>query len=155
MSTIQQIFASHQTPPRAARTQAEPGRAATAQAEAPGRILVADDEEGVRAIVACVLNRQGYAVTQAPDGMAALEVLEQERDAYDLVILDVDMPRLNGYEAYQRIHARQPELPVLFISGAPDAMVWDLLAAQGLARLAKPFGIASLVGKVKGLLGAS
>jgi two-component system, cell cycle sensor histidine kinase and response regulator CckA len=150
MASIQQVFARHEAAPLP-RSQTSRGPATQVE-PATARILVADDEEGVRAIVACVLNRQGYAVTQAEDGQAALELLEAGREDYDMVILDVDMPRLNGYQTYQRIRASRPELPVLFISGAPDALVWDLLAAANLPRLTKPFSIASLVGRVRGLL---
>ncbi|KIG13891.1 Response regulator of zinc sigma-54-dependent two-component system [Enhygromyxa salina] len=78
------------------------------------RILVVDDEDGVREFMAEVLEDQGYEVDQASDGAAALTMLEAA--AYQLLLTDLKMPRLGGMELVRRIRAEQPELGVIVLS---------------------------------------
>ncbi len=78
-------------------------------------ILVVDDEAGVRSSLAGILGDEGYAVTAADSGEAGLAALEARR--YDLVLLDVWLPGLDGLEVLRRIRERDSELPVVVISG--------------------------------------
>jgi CheY-like chemotaxis protein len=80
-------------------------------------ILVADDEPLVRASVVRMLERAGHRVLAADDGEHALEIFEQSTERIDLVLLDVVMPRLGGFETYERMQMLRPDLPVLFTSG--------------------------------------
>ena len=79
------------------------------------RVLVVDDEGGVRASLAGILGDEGYAVEAVDTGEAALEALEARR--YDLVMLDVWLPGQDGLEVLRRIRERDAELPVVVISG--------------------------------------
>lgn len=75
------------------------------------RILVADDEEGFRSYVAHVLTKEGHAVTEAHDGLAALEATEQH--SFDLVVTDLAMPRMHGIDLIRHLRERQPEIEVI------------------------------------------
>lgn len=79
------------------------------------RILLAEDEAGVRDVAARGLERKGHAVDTAEDGLEALEALGAER--YDLLITDIVMPGLDGIALALRVARDQPHLPVLLITG--------------------------------------
>jgi two-component system nitrogen regulation response regulator NtrX len=78
-------------------------------------ILVVDDESGVRASLAGILGDEGYSVQALDSGEACLHALEGKR--YDLLLLDVWMPKMDGLETLSRVRALDPELPVVVISG--------------------------------------
>jgi len=85
------------------------------------RILVAEDEPALRHIAAIQLKRGGYSVGLARDGEHTLEQLAASvDDPYDLLLLDVMMPRMDGYTAYQEVHKLYPTLPVIFVSAHAD-----------------------------------
>ena len=81
-----------------------------------GHVLVVDDDEGFRAFVRKALEDAGYSVAEVPDGAAALAEVHKERPA--AVLLDVNMPRLSGYEVCRAIREELGfGLPVIFVSG--------------------------------------
>jgi len=84
-------------------------------------ILLVDDEENYRELIARVLTKAGYEVLQAADGMGALSLLE--RSNVDLVISDILMPVLNGYALVARLREKWPNMPVILTTGflSPDA----------------------------------
>jgi len=84
-------------------------------------ILLVDDEENYRELIAKVLTKAGYTVLQAADGMGALSLLE--RSNVDLVISDILMPVLNGYALVARLREKWPDMPVILTTGflSPDA----------------------------------
>lgn len=79
------------------------------------RILLVDDEPGVRFVLSAVLEQSGYAVDQAEDGFSALRKIQQSKP--DLVITDLRMPNMNGFELLFEIRTRFPEIPCVAISG--------------------------------------
>lgn len=79
------------------------------------KILLVDDEPGVRFVLSAVLEQSGYAVDQADDGFAALRKIQQSKP--DLVITDLRMPNMNGFELLFEIRTRFPEIPCIAISG--------------------------------------
>jgi two-component system nitrogen regulation response regulator NtrX len=79
------------------------------------QILVVDDEEGVRSSLTGILGDEGYAVDSVETGEACLEALGARR--YDLVLLDVWLPQMDGIETLSRVRTLDPELPVIVISG--------------------------------------
>jgi len=104
------------------------------------RALVVDDETSVRTLVARLLARRGYGVTQAEDGEAALRYLQDEE--FDLVLCDVRMPRLNGRALFAEVQARRPELARAFLFMTGDTLsadVAEFAAAHGITLLTKPF----------------
>jgi DNA-binding response OmpR family regulator len=104
------------------------------------RILVVDDEEPVRKMLSAFLSDRGHTVETAAGGKAGLEVLR--RGAVDLVLLDINMPDMNGIETLRRILAEDPRAAVIMISGAGD----ETLARRALEMgafdyIEKPFDI--------------
>lgn len=83
------------------------------------RILIADDEEVVRTSLNTILTKGGHDTAFAIDGEETVKKATTE--GFDLVLLDLDMPKLNGYEALKQIKAANPDLPVIFITGTGAA----------------------------------
>jgi two-component system response regulator FlrC len=79
------------------------------------KILIADDDREVRMVLYEALSRQGHAVTVAENGMMALDIFE--KNPADLVISDINMPRLSGIELLRKLHDARPQLPVVLITG--------------------------------------
>lgn len=102
------------------------------------RILVVDDEPGVRLIIRRLLDGQGYQVHEAGDGVQALELVRAAPDLLDLVVSDLAMPRLNGIQLVQVLSVETPEIPFVLISGyaAPELAEFGIVAPCGM--LAKP-----------------
>jgi diguanylate cyclase (GGDEF)-like protein len=89
----------------------------------PDRILVVDDDAGVRDHLVATLANQGFEVTSAENGAEALTLLESARP--DLVLSDIHMPKLNGFDllAHIRQACPEPDLPVILLSGSGDCSV--------------------------------
>ena len=105
-----------------------------------GRVLLADDEETVRAVVSRSLENLGFTVTTAADGREAAQLFEAEPEAFTLVVLDFTMPHMNGAEAFARMQQIRPTVRVLLMSGFNEPQATLNLAGKGLAGfLPKPF----------------
>jgi PAS domain S-box-containing protein len=98
-------------------------------------VLVVEDESVVRSLARRVLEEQGYAVYQAPNGAVALEFLSTHPGTVDLVLTDIVMPRMNGRELAEKIAEQAPSLPVLFMSGYSG----DEIMQRGLTSTEIPF----------------
>ena len=116
-------------------------------------VLLAEDDDGVRALTRRALQDCGYTVLEARDGTAAERVAEKHAGPIDLVITDVVMPRQSGREVAERLAALHPEIKILFLSGYTDDAVMrhGILEAQ-VAFLQKPFTLAALAVKVREVL---
>jgi two-component system cell cycle sensor histidine kinase/response regulator CckA len=118
-----------------------------------GTILVADDEEGVRSLVASVLEDAGYTVELAEDGAQAVERLRALGDSVRLILLDFTMPILGGAEAATELRRIQPEIPIVAMSGYGDIEVMQRFSEPGVDDfLAKPFTPDQLAAKVRDVL---
>jgi DNA-binding response OmpR family regulator len=116
-------------------------------------ILVADDDEGVRDLVAFKLNAAGYHAITAGDGTSALDLVQRELP--DMVILDVAMPGLDGLSVCYELHssAATAQIPVLMLSGRDRQVDIDLGLTVGADDyLVKPFSPAELIRRVRWLL---
>jgi CheY-like chemotaxis protein len=113
-------------------------------------VLVVDDEPVLRAIVREILDEEGYAVIEAPDGRVALEIMESARP--DLVLMDVMMPGVDGREAYRQLrsHPDHRDVPVVMMSAAIQPHGLDPSIAGFMA---KPFDLNQLVELVARLIG--
>jgi DNA-binding response OmpR family regulator len=117
---------------------------------AAARVLVIDDDEDIRGLVAELLGRAGIAVEQAPDGRSGLRALHQAPP--DLVVLDVSMPEMDGWQTLERIRDLS-DVPVLMLTGRGA----ELERVRGLQAgaddyVVKPFGRQELVARVQALL---
>jgi two-component system cell cycle response regulator CpdR len=115
------------------------------------RILLAEDDDQMRAFLDRGLRRAGHAVDAVGDGEAALE--RSRRAEYDLLLADVVMPGMDGIELARRVAARQPGIRVMFITGfAAVTLQDDRLAQQRPRIVAKPFHLRHLIAEIEALL---
>jgi CheY-like chemotaxis protein len=117
------------------------------------RILVAEDEETVRALVGRALNRDGHEVVAAADGAEALDLLQREQGRFDLLLTDIKMPMMDGLALALATARDFPALPILLMTGYADQRE----RASGLDALvcgivAKPFTLAEIASAVAGAL---
>ncbi len=132
-------------------------RAEAAPKQAAARLLLVEDEAGIRSLVAKALERQGYEVMQAAAPADALRICEELMFAPDAVVTDLMVPGMSGGELAERLRAQWPELKVLFISGyTADRNLSEQIASGTLPErtrfLAKPFTTAQLGAEIKSLL---
>ncbi len=117
------------------------------------RILVAEDEKDIRELIAFTLRFAGFDVLLATNGAEAVEVAEAERP--DLVILDVRMPRMSGYEACRRLkeNPQTASLPVVFLSAkGQDSEIQQGLESGAEEYILKPFAPDELIQQVRDIL---
>src|SRR5919205_763317 len=102
------------------------------------RVLVVDDEQSLRKVLAATLQREGYEVQVAADGEEALGALD--RDGADVVVTDLVMPKLDGLSLLRKVVSRHPDVPVIVITahGRIDSAV-EAMKAGAFDFLAKPF----------------
>lgn len=117
------------------------------------KILVVDDEPDILNLIVIALSHAGYVLVTAEDGLAAITVARQEMP--DLILMDVKMPKLNGYEACRRIKAEVAlqHIPVMFLSvrGADDEIQIGFEAGAA-EYLVKPFAPDELLRRVASVL---
>jgi two-component system cell cycle response regulator CpdR len=109
------------------------------------RILIAEDEEPVRALIARALAEEGHAVVTTADGAEALDVLLQNNGNFDLLLADIKMPVMDGIALSLAVARDFPKLPILLMTGFADqrervsgleALICDVIA--------KPFALAEI-----------
>ncbi len=136
------------TEPKRPPAAAGPAAFAPAPALGPHCLLVVDDEPAICGLVRDALEPRGWRVEQARDGLEALEKVRANHD-YDVLLVDVRMPRMNGPEFYEKLQEERPELArrVIFSSGHLEA---DLagLSVGPTHWLAKPYDLRTLVERV-------
>jgi DNA-binding response OmpR family regulator len=118
-------------------------------------ILIAEDQDGVRAFVREVLSQCGYQVCEAADGGSAMDCAATHPTAIHLLITDVVMPGIAGRELATQFLKQHPTAAILFISGhTDDAIVRNGVLHDEVEFLAKPFSAAELARKVRAVLDA-
>jgi two-component system, cell cycle sensor histidine kinase and response regulator CckA len=121
-----------------------------------GRILLVEDEEGVRNIATRLLMQRGYQVTSAGDGEEALEILENDPNSFDLVLSDVVMPGLDGPGLLKAAKPYLGHARIVFMSGyAEQDFAQTLEDERSISFLPKPFTLAQLAERVKTELAAA
>jgi CheY-like chemotaxis protein len=124
-------------------------------APTPLRILVAEDESLAAMVIEEALTDLGHDVTLAQDGQAALEMAENA--SFDMLITDLAMPRLPGWELIPRLRAGRPGLPVVVMTGfLPPGLGTTLFGMPGgpMALLLKPFDLSALIAAIDRLVAA-
>ncbi len=116
----------------------------------PARILIVDDEPSITEFVSYAMQKEGYITEVASDGEEALRKIEQQH--FDLFILDIMLPNIDGYELCRRIRAKM-STPILFLS-ARDTELNKVVGLELGADdyLAKPFGVRELLARTRALL---
>ena len=120
------------------------------------RILIAEDEIAVRALVTRALTQDGHDVVATADGGEALDVFTNSDDKFDLVLTDIKMPVMDGIALALAVARDNPELPILLMTGYADqrerasgldALIYDVIA--------KPFTLGEIQYAVAGALAAT
>jgi CheY-like chemotaxis protein len=110
-----------------------------------GRVLVVDDEESIRLFVSRALVDAGYEVALADDGPEALEIA-QVQGPFDLFVIDVLMPAMNGREVARLIRRAEPDAKILYFTGYSDRLFdHSPTLALNEAFLEKPVGVKGLL----------
>jgi CheY-like chemotaxis protein len=118
-----------------------------------GTILVVDDEDVVRKIAKSTLERAGYTVLLAERGQAAIDLLKTAGEQVSLVLLDMTMPGLNGYETFLQLKRVRPTVKVLLSSGYNELEATRRFSGEGLAGfIQKPYTAGTLSKTVNSVL---
>jgi DNA-binding response OmpR family regulator len=115
------------------------------------KVLVVDDDPTLRGLVAYALRQEGFLVLEAGDGPAALKAIDDE--APELLVLDVNLPRMSGFEVVKRMRSDEVEIPVLLLTARSDEE--DQIRGLELGAddyLTKPFSPRTLIARVHALL---
>ena len=108
------------------------------------RILVVDDDRTIRNVVSTYLKHCGYNVLTAPDGLEAVKLFRSCPDLIDVVVTDLQMPRMTGNEAALQIWATRPDMKVICMTGYAEEA-----CPHGAILLRKPFRLEELLGAVR------
>jgi CheY-like chemotaxis protein len=109
------------------------------------RVLIADDEDSMRALVARAIAMDGHETVTAQDGAEALEILTRERGAFDLLLTDIQMPIMDGIALALSAARDFPELTILLMTGFADQRERaSNLAAIAHDVITKPFSVADI-----------
>jgi CheY-like chemotaxis protein len=136
------------------RDQAQPPTERSGQST----ILLVEDEPGLRLSTRRLLERAGYAVLEAMDGQAALQLWQSARERIDLLLTDLRMPRLGGDDLIALVRADAPSLPVVVMSGYHTDQLSSRRgprAGESVRRIDKPFTSRVLLEAVAASVGAS
>ena len=116
-------------------------------------ILIVDDHENIWDFLIDVLQKLGYCVLLAEDGVDAVEIYQSNPDQIDLVLLDMIMPKAGGHQTFYRLKAIDPDVKVLLSSGfVPEEEVQDLLAQGACGFLPKPHRLADVAREIRRVL---
>lgn len=112
------------------------------------KVLIVDDEEMIRKLIAKVLSNDGMLTYQAEDGKHALEMINKY--TFDLVLLDIGLPDMSGYDVAEAIRKKDLQLPTVFLSGKTDESdIIKALDAGADSYITKPFSPSMLSAQVK------
>ena len=118
------------------------------------KILVIDDEQGIRNLLDTLLSRKGYEVVLASNGQKGLELFRRERP--DVVVLDLNMPEMNGLTVLQQVRQLNPAQPVVILTGAGTAEAEQQVRALGVTEFVeKEFSMHRLGDSLKRLLNSA
>ena len=138
---------------RVAEATVEPADTPPARARDSMTVLVVDDEAGVRKLASRILRTRGYSVLEAASGAEALVVARTWHGRIHLLVTDVMMPEMSGWELARQLQDERPGLETLYISGyAANAVVHEGGLDKKVNFLEKPFAAGALVQKVRNLL---
>ena len=115
------------------------------------KILVIDDEQGIRNLLDTLLRRKGYDVVLADSGRKGLELFRREHP--DVVVLDLKMPGMDGLTVLQQVHSLNPKQPVILLTGAGTSEVEQQVRTHGVTEyVEKEFSLHHLGDALKRLL---
>ncbi len=114
-----------------------------------GRVLVIDDEPGIRRFALRVIESAGYQVIEAGDGPQGLEIFARQKPEIVAIVMDLSMPGMEGPELARALRQLDPGIPVLVMSGYSDSEVAEKLAGTGVSEFVKkPFRPQELIARL-------
>ena len=116
--------------------------------ETPFTVLLAEDEPMLRRVVGVTLRHGGFVVIEAADGTAGLEILQSET-SIDVLLTDVKMPGLNGYQLAEAGLSLRPAMKVMLMTGFADEAIPDAIREASIPILRKPFNFENLASSVR------
>jgi len=122
-----------------------------------GKILIIEDDPDIREILRVQLEQGGQQVIEAKDGQEGIDLIKNESKSLQvgLIITDIRMPKVNGVETVDYIKANAPSIPIMVVTGYPDAkLAVDLLQKGVKGFLVKPVEKSTLLRKVSDILSA-
>ena len=118
-----------------------------------GTILLAEDEEEVRLVAAAMLESLGFTVIEASNGREALDLYRKHAGRISLVLTDMGMPVMDGYELHCALKRFNPVLPIIFSSGYGDTLITSRIAREDIAGvLSKPYSFDQLLNVLKSVM---
>lgn len=115
------------------------------------RVLAADDDPTMGLMFGAVLAAPAFALRYVPDGEAALAAYGSG-GCFDIVVLDVEMPGVDGLQLAETIRRCEPELPIVLLSGREDAAFFEAASTLGVHHLTKPVDWVALAGRLRAWL---
>ena len=131
-------------------------QAAGEQWQGSGTILLAEDEDQIALMVKAILEELGFTVITAVNGREALELYQKNAAEVTLVVTDIGMPVMNGYELFHELKKLDPKLPIIISSGFGDKEVAATIAQDAIAALvSKPYSFEQLEKVLKSVVGGT
>jgi DNA-binding NtrC family response regulator len=115
------------------------------------RILVVDDEAALRTVLSSELHTEGYMVSTASDGDEAIDLLQSH--SFDLILLDIKMPRVDGFQVLRYVKEKLPHIKVIMLTGFADlknAIESKKLGAEDF--ISKPYDLVDLLATIERVL---
>ncbi|HUJ13260.1 MAG TPA: response regulator [Thermoanaerobaculia bacterium] len=109
----------------------------------PPVVLLVEDEEMLRKVVATTLRLDGFTVVEAGEGARGLEILKSDTPI-DVLLTDIRMPGMNGYELATESISLRPSMPVMFMTGYAEEQMPDAIRGMAIPMIRKPFNFATL-----------
>lgn len=119
-------------------------------------ILVIDDQESMRSIISQMLKDKGHAVTTANDGEEGLNLFNQDPASFNLILADVNMPRIDGFEFLKEVKSAHPQTPVILITGInEDAAKYMGKEYRADGVIKKPFKVEAVLAEIEKIISGS
>lgn len=108
------------------------------------RALIVDDNNELRMLLSEIIASYGFSVAQAPNGKVALQLLECTCSAFELLLTDLCMPEMDGRDLIHEVRRRNPELPIIAITGMAGQEISQEVEALGVMLFRKPINFTAL-----------
>jgi DNA-binding NtrC family response regulator len=116
-------------------------------------ILLVEDDESLLRVLSVILHNSGYEVLTARDGEEGLAAAQSALQEIDLLVSDMEMPKISGLTLLEKIRGTRPELPVIFISGyTAEVLAGKNLPVRATFFLKKPFSLDEILEMIRGIL---
>jgi CheY-like chemotaxis protein len=113
------------------------------------KIMLIDDDPAIRQLLTRLLTEEGYTVLSASNGVEAIELVNNAQ--FDLVLLDLNMPVMDGWETFEKITSKNPLLPFVIITARPNQLFPAVASGTG-ALMEKPLDLPKLISTIRTLL---